>query len=263
MLFIFLILLQALGMIMLADFVAGLVHWAEDAYGTEETPIVGPRLIRANIVHHHYPRYFTRLTWWQSSRDSAIGSAIVLALGAWLGFLGWQLWLFAIVTTNANQIHKWAHRTRAENGRLITFFQDIGVLLKPRNHAVHHSDPKNTYYCPATNLVNPILEVIRFWLAVEWLIWRVTGVKHRHDMSLRGQGPGPAWLKTYRASPVTESPRPLTAAGVRARLQGVCNRCSVAGDASARGTCPRRARAGHGACGSGAFVGSFPQTIQS
>lgn len=33
-----LIILQALGVVMLADFVAGLVHWLEDAYGTEKTP---------------------------------------------------------------------------------------------------------------------------------------------------------------------------------------------------------------------------------
>ena len=31
------ILLQALGVILLADFVTGIGHWLEDAYGTEET----------------------------------------------------------------------------------------------------------------------------------------------------------------------------------------------------------------------------------
>ena len=54
-------LLQIVLVAALADFIAGVVHWAEDAYFTEETPVIGPLFIRPNIVHHHFPRYFTRL----------------------------------------------------------------------------------------------------------------------------------------------------------------------------------------------------------
>jgi ubiquitin-conjugating enzyme E2 variant len=49
------ILLQALGVILLADFLTGVFHWLEDAYGTEDTPVLGPLVIKPNIVHHHYP----------------------------------------------------------------------------------------------------------------------------------------------------------------------------------------------------------------
>ncbi|MES2697940.1 MAG: fatty acid desaturase CarF family protein, partial [Verrucomicrobiota bacterium] len=107
----FFTLAQAFGVILLADFVAGIVHWLEDAYGSEETPVVGPLLIRPNIVHHHYPRHFTRLNWWQSSWDLVIPGALILAAAGWWGFLSWQLWLFVGLLVNANQIHKWAHRT--------------------------------------------------------------------------------------------------------------------------------------------------------
>ncbi len=186
--------------VMLADFVAGAVHWFEDTYGTENTPVIGPLLIRPNIVHHHFPRFFTRLTWWQSSWDLLLVSAAILGIAQWAGFLTWQVWLFAFVSLNANEVHKWAHRTRAENGRVISFFQDIGVLLTPRQHAIHHSDPKNTYYCPVTNLVNPLLERIQFWTRVERLIERLTGATHRHDTSNRGGGPSPAWLAAYRSA---------------------------------------------------------------
>ncbi|MEY2880789.1 MAG: hypothetical protein RLZZ15_3169 [Verrucomicrobiota bacterium] len=190
---------QGLGIVMLADFVAGLVHWFEDAYGTAETPIIGPLLIRPNIVHHHYPRFFTRLTWWQSSWDLLlIGLAVVG--GAWAcGLLTWQVVLFAVVSVNANQVHKWSHRTRAENGRVISFLQDIRILQTPRQHALHHTDPKNTYYCPVTNLVNPLLERLQFWPRLEAVIVRLTGLTHRPDSSNRGAGPGPAWLAAYRA----------------------------------------------------------------
>lgn len=194
----FLTLAQAFGIVMLADFVAGIVHWLEDAYGSEDTPVVGPLLIKPNIVHHHFPRHFTKLSWWQSSWDLLIPGALLLAAGAWWGFLSWQLWLFVLLSVNANQVHKWAHRTRKENGRIVSFFQDIRVLQTPHQHALHHTDPKNTYYCPITNVLNPVLEKIELWPRLERAIEHVTGIKHRHDTSNRGKGPSPQWLAEYR-----------------------------------------------------------------
>lgn len=196
-----LIVIQIILIVALADFVAGIIHWLEDAYFTEDTPVIGPLFIRPNIVHHHLPRYFTRLTWWQSSRDLVLVGALVLLVAWPLGWLSWQLWFFVILSANANQVHKWSHRTRAENGRLISLLQDWRILQTPRHHGLHHTDPKNTYYCPITNYVNPLLERISFWPRLETLIERLTGVSHRVDTAVRGQGPGPEWLTTYRALP--------------------------------------------------------------
>lgn len=193
--------LQIVLIVGLADFVAGVIHWLEDAYFTEDTPFVGSRFIRPNIIHHHFPRFFTKWSWWYSSRDLVLIGAILL-LAAWpLGLLGWRLVLFVTVSVNANQIHKWAHRTRAENGRLISKLQDWRILQTPRHHGLHHSDPKNTYYCPVTNYVNPILERLQFWERLEAVIERLTGVAHRHDTAVRGQGPGPEWLADYKPAP--------------------------------------------------------------
>lgn len=192
------IFLQALGVVVLADFVAGVVHWLEDAYGSEDTPVVGPLLIKPNIVHHHYPRFFTKLSWWQSSWDLFLLGIGLLGAAAWLGWLNWQVGLFVLISVNANQVHKWSHMTRAEVGPVVAFLQDIRVLQTPRHHALHHTDPKNTYYCPVTNLVNPVLEAIGFWGHAEALIAACTGITHRHDTSNRGQGPGPGWLADYR-----------------------------------------------------------------
>lgn len=198
--------LQIIAIIAFADFVSGTIHWAEDAYGSEETPVFGRLLIRPNIVHHHYPRFFTRFTWFQSSWDLAILGLIVLA-GAWaFDVLTWQVWLFVAVSVNANEVHKWSHRTRAENGPLISKLQDWRILQTPRHHALHHTDPKNTYYCPITNWVNPVLEKIQFWAVLERIIQRLTGIRHREDTSVRGQGPGPAWLSEYRPAPKSSAP---------------------------------------------------------
>lgn len=200
-LYLLLALAEIVGIVALADFLAGVVHWIEDAYFTDETPVLGPLVIRPNIVHHHLPRYFTKLSWWESSRELvALGALTVLI--AWIfNALTWQVWLFVILSVNANQVHKWSHRTRAENGWLISKLQDWRILQTPKHHGLHHTDPKNTYYCPITNFVNPVLERIAFWDRLEHLIERLTGVAHREDTAVRGNGPGPAWLAEYRPAP--------------------------------------------------------------
>jgi ubiquitin-conjugating enzyme E2 variant len=245
---LFLNLAQALGLVLLADFVAGIVHWLEDAYGDEHTPIVGPLLIKPNIVHHHYPRHFTKLSWWQSSWDLVLLCAAVLAAAWAFDLLCWQLVLFLVVAANANQVHKWSHRTAAENGPVVTFLQRIRILQTPRQHALHHTDPKNTFYCPITNLVNPVLERIRFWPRLEAVIERLTGLRHREDSSNRGAGPGPAWLADYRplrpaTAPATVSrPGPSSPAAASARAcrcaacpsHGRCAQPRAAANAAAR-----------------------------
>lgn len=211
---------------MAADFLAGLIHWAEDAYFTENTPIIGPLVIRPNIVHHHFPRHFTRLSWWQSSWLLVVGGAIALGVAALLGGLTWQLALFVAIGINGNHVHKLAHRTRAENGRFVSKLQDWRILQTPRQHALHHTDPKNTHYCPITNLVNPLLERIDFWTRLEAVIQRLTGATHRQDTAVRGQGPGPGWLKAFQPTKARATP-----------VSCECQNCALAGRAP---NCPRR-----------------------
>src|SRR5580700_985868 len=102
--------------VLAADFVAGMIHWLEDAYVREDTPLIGKVVARPNIVHHHYPRYMTRHNWWRTSWDLILLSG-ALVLAAWLlGLLCWEVWLLAILAANANEFHKWEHRSRKENG---------------------------------------------------------------------------------------------------------------------------------------------------
>ena len=192
------VLLQIVLVLASADFLAGIVHWLEDAYIREDTPLIGSTIGRANVIHHHLPRHMTRNNWWQSSWDLVAFSAILLLIAWKLGILGWQTWLFAIVSANANEVHKWSHRTRRENGPVITFLQNIRLLQTPHHHAIHHTNPKNVHYCPVTNLLNPILDTIRFWDAAEWLLARTIGLHRRPDTSLPGHGPAPEWLKPLR-----------------------------------------------------------------
>ena len=176
--------------VLITDFVSGLLHWFEDAYGREEWPITGWLITKPNILHHHDPRYFTRHGWFHSSW-LLMCFGLVVVLAAWFcGLLTWHVWLFASLGANANQIHKWAHRSPAENGPLISFLQRIRLLQTPRHHAHHHTDPKNSHYCVITNFLNPILDALQFWNALEAAIYAVFGKRRRVDTSIVAMGRG-------------------------------------------------------------------------
>ena len=178
------IVLELIATVLITDFVSGLFHWLEDAYGREEWPITGWLITKRNILHHHDPRYFTRHGWFHSSW-LLLCIAGVIVLAAWLfGLLTWHVWLFAALGANANQIHKWAHRSPAENGLVISFLQRIRLLQTSRHHANHHTDPKNSHYCVITNLLNPVLDAIRFWEILEAILFAVFGVRRRMDASV-------------------------------------------------------------------------------
>jgi len=191
------IIAQFSGVILLAEFAAGLVHWFEDAYIRETTPVVGKLIGRPNVVHHHYPRFMTRHTWWQSSWDLVLLAVVMVATAWFLHVLTWHVWLFAIIAANANEFHKWEHRTRKENGPIITFLQDIRILQSAQHHAKHHTDPKNSHYCTITNLLNPVLDTLRIWDGLEWLLANTIGLVRKPDTSVRGHGPRPDWVKEF------------------------------------------------------------------
>jgi hypothetical protein len=204
------ILFQILLTIGLADLVAGLVHWFEDAYVREDTPLIGSAVGRPNVIHHHLPRYFTRFSWWYSSRDLLVISGLIV-LAAWsLGLLTWPVWLFAIISTNANEVHKWSHRTRLENGPLISRLQDLRILQTVRHHALHHTNPKNCHYCPLTNLLNPVLDRLQFWSALEWILARTIRLHRQPDTSLP-PGAIPDWVEKLRHEKDPQKPAAVAA----------------------------------------------------
>ena len=171
---------KLLGTVLMADFVSGFVHWLEDAYTRPEMPLLG-RIARENLEHHAHPRAFVKKSWWASSYDLLILGAIGLAL-AWHDheLTPWVV-LFTALVINANQIHKWAHSSRQEVPRVIRFLQKHRILQTPREHARHHNGERNSHYCVMTNLLNPVLEKIGFWVGLEQLIKTLTGVSRRRD----------------------------------------------------------------------------------
>lgn len=166
--------------VVLADFLSGLVHWWEDAYAHPDMPFMH-NVAHNNLMHHHKPRDFLRKTWWQSSADLVVIGTLIVLVAWWTDMLNIWVLLFVLLAVNANQIHKWAHQNRQEKPWLVSKLQDWKILQTPREHARHHSGEKNSHYCAMTNWLNPVLERLHFWLLLETIIFKTTGIQRRKD----------------------------------------------------------------------------------
>ena len=180
--------------VLVADFAVGVFHWIEDAYLREDCPVLGELIARPNVLHHYRPRHFLRKSWMASCWDLWVLSGLVVAIAWGLDRLTPAVWLFAILAGNANQIHKWAHRSRRENGPWINLLHDLRILQGPKHHAIHHTDPKSTHYCVITEFLNPVLERMRFWTRLECGLRKAFGIRRRSDTSNRRHGFTPDWV---------------------------------------------------------------------
>ena len=173
------ILAEILLCVLIADFLSGLFHWAEDSYGKPEWPIIGKSIIAPNLLHHDQPRAMLVNSWYRSADVQilmALWSSLVLLI---TGLLTWWVVLVLAVVVNANELHKWAHRTKAENGRFITWLQDHGLIQSRAHHGRHHGGARNSHYCTVTPWLNPLLDRGGFWRGIESGIRRCTGVGPR------------------------------------------------------------------------------------
>jgi plasmanylethanolamine desaturase len=165
----------------IADLLVGIVHWLEDSYGSPTWPIIGSLVIAPNLLHHAQPRAFLSNSWWASANFQVILAAVVGGAAALLGWLSPELLLVLVLAANANEFHRWAHRTRTENGRMISFLQDAKLLQSRAHHGRHHGGKRNSHYCSITSWVDPVLERIGWWRGLERMIALVTGVVPRID----------------------------------------------------------------------------------
>lgn len=182
---VFVELAKVVGALAAIDFVSGLVHWAEDTFGTESTPVIGPWIVTPNVLHHRDGQAFVDKGWWASSWDLALASSAIAGVAYALGWFGPAVVVFALAGANANQIHKWCHAPRRAPG-VVRLLWRAGVLQRPVQHARHHRGAKNEAYCVVTPYLNPVLDTLGFWRALERLVVPFTGAPRREDLrSLR------------------------------------------------------------------------------
>lgn len=172
--------LKILATWLVVDFISGLVHWSEDSYGSPTTPLVGRHITKPNLLHHFSPRAFVWNNWFGSSKLLVAASLAALGVAHLIGHLSPMVIVAAVLGANANQVHKWSHRTKAENGPIVTLAQRLRLIQSPRHHHQHHVGGKDSHYCVLTDFLNPVLDASRFWRGVEWLL-RQAGIEKRND----------------------------------------------------------------------------------
>ena len=168
--------LGILGGYLLADFLAGSVHWIADRFFNPETPILGPMLIAPFRDHHEDALGITRHDFYEISGNNALVTIPVVillaALPAAVDFLthfivvlGASLTLSLFAT---NQFHCWAHSPSPP--RLIRHLHTWGLILTPKRHARHHRENHDRAYCVTSGWLNPLLDRIRFFERLEHIV---------------------------------------------------------------------------------------------
>jgi ubiquitin-conjugating enzyme E2 variant len=176
--------------VLLADFLAGGVHWACDTWGDERTRWLGAGLIRSFRHHHHRPQAMLAHDWIEVNGEAAttaVGVFAVMTLdGPALALLehpSWYAFAWSAIGASAlsNQIHQWAHTHSPP--RVVRKLQRSGLILSRRRHAPHHRAPCIDRYCITTGWMNPALDRTGFWRALERGIAHATGATPRaHEM---------------------------------------------------------------------------------
>ena len=154
-----------------ADLGTGLVHWAGDSFGEEETPIIGPVLIVGFREHHRDPLRIVAHGFVEVSGANALAATpIALGIAALGPEVSTSLWAAtglafllaaAVTAVLSNQLHRWAHMARRP--RVVRWMQRHRLILSREHHARHHRGAHDRAFCVANGWMNPLLD---------WLIER-------------------------------------------------------------------------------------------
>jgi hypothetical protein len=71
----------------------------------------------------------------------------------------------AAATVATNIFHKWAHQENPSPG--VRLLQRTRLVLEPRHHQVHHTEPFQMHYCITNGWLNPLLNKIGFFRKLE------------------------------------------------------------------------------------------------
>jgi plasmanylethanolamine desaturase len=161
-----------------ADFLSGLIHWAGDTWGRATTRWVGPRFLVPFRYHHKHPRAMLDSPFVTTNGDSALAGCVILLAAFLIPLTGAGPVAVFVAAVGAwglptSQIHKWAHHPSPP--RAVRWLQRAGLILRPDHHRRHHRPPHSGHYCITTGWCNPLLERLRFWRGLEWVVRRLTG----------------------------------------------------------------------------------------
>lgn len=150
------------------DLLSGVLHWAEDTWTAPgRSPLLDRWVVRDNIEHHRRPGTIRAGGYWATNRVCIVLASLAALTLVLFRVEAWQAYLIVAFASQANQIHLWAHS--ADPPAPVRRLQRWGILQSPRHHAEHHARPYATRFCTVTNYLNPVLDRIAFWTALERL----------------------------------------------------------------------------------------------
>jgi plasmanylethanolamine desaturase len=174
-----------LGLIV-GDFASGVVHWAADTYGRDDTPLIGPSLVRPFRLHHADPQGICNHKF-----ISVVGNSCILVnpilvlllcllergpLPSWLGATSLTISVVSLMAVATNQFHKWAHSEPQDLPNIVRWLQRRHLILSRDHHELHHHEPFDRRYCITGGWLNPLLDETRFFRNVE-LVLRTAGIE--------------------------------------------------------------------------------------
>lgn len=154
------------GGLLLADFQSGFFHWMEDNYFTPFTPFIG-NIILHNRIHHVRPYEFTIEPFYVTVRSSVLLGLVQMLVLLAIGKMNLFLLYVTTLTVLSNQIHKLNHLPPSSSPLLVRLLQRMCILQIQRQHLAHHRGSFSVAYCVITPFLNPILDIIGFWKALE------------------------------------------------------------------------------------------------
>lgn len=157
---------------LIADFITGLIHWIEDTYATPSWLL---NIGIDNINHHKHPQWMVTMGNFLSRNLITFSiSAIIFIITIILHLPFYPCLFIAIFGALGNEVHSWNHRSK--NIAIIEFLQDTAIIQTRHQHSMHHKKPYNKAYCTLGNINNAILDRIRFWRILEYIL-SIFGIK--------------------------------------------------------------------------------------
>lgn len=164
-----------------ADFGSGVYHWAMDNYGNAETPIFGPQ-IEAFQGHHEKPWTITHRDFSNNCERTCLATLPFILAFDLLPCSPYLL-VFGVVASGfiavSQELHKWSHTMRSQCHPLVNRLQDLGLFVARRTHLSHHRVPFGDNYCIVSGHMNPVLDGLGFFRALERVVERLSGVRPR------------------------------------------------------------------------------------
>ena len=115
-------------------------------------------------------------------------------LGAWLlGWLNWQMAVYLFFGGLSLQVHRWAHVSRDKLPAIVRLAQDVRLFQSAPQHWQHHRALARSYYCTTTPWLNPFLDRVGFWRALERALQPLVGSPRDPCLPMRTR-PTLLWL---------------------------------------------------------------------